>query len=293
MTDTTRCKALPRSPLARALRLEPHLATRVEALDVELAVWRQRDRMYVVPALADPIISIHVAGAGRVRYGDGDTWSRRSSTVGTVTYLPVGVHTRWVVEGGEVEHLSITIGPHSRLRALITDAEDCLEVGLPDALNVGLAQGMIEVLGDRGDDGADDALLDSLCETTLRAFARRRRLRYRSSATPRSTCDVTAVAIRTMEARCAEPLHIAELAAAAGLSAAHFSTLFKRATGLSPHQYLVRLRLERVCAALRDAEVSLVDIAHNHGFSSQSHLNTTFRRLLGVTPAQYREQLRH
>lgn len=279
-------------PLEHALRMRPRLAMHVDAMDLGLAVWRQRDRVYSVPPLADPVISIHVGGTGRIRYGDGERWSRRSSTPGTVTFLPVGVGTRWLVEGGEVEHLSVTIGARSRLRNLVTDAADGLQVGLPDPLNVSLAQTMVEVLtAEAASDANDAAFLDSVCETLLRNFARLRRVHYRAAATA-STCAITAGAIAVMERRFSEALPVATLAAAAGLSIPHFSTLFKRATGRSPHQYLLSVRVEKVLAALKNDSTPLADLAYNFGFSSQSHLNATLRRVTGMTPAQCRKQAR-
>lgn len=81
----------------------------------------------------------------------------------------MGVASRWLVEGGEVEHLSVSIGPRSRLRNLVTDAADGLQAGLPDTLNVSLAQTMVEVLtAGSASDANDAAFLDSVCETLLR-----------------------------------------------------------------------------------------------------------------------------
>jgi len=280
--------------LARGVGIEAELHFHFAAMDLDIAVWRQRDRYYAIPPLEDPVISIHVGGAGRVRYGEGDGWSRRSSTVGTVTFLPPGVPTRWLVENGAVEHLSITIGCKAPLRAVVTSAVDCIEVGVPDALNVQLAQTLIEILtGDSALDRAGELLVSSLCETLLRNFARLHRIAYRASMpAPHSTCAVSSRAIQAIEARFAEPLKVGDLAADAGLSAAHFTEVFKKATGITPHQYLMRVRVERVCQALKDNDTPLAEIACNFGFSSQSHLNAAFRKLSGLTPNQYRQRQR-
>jgi|LNFM01.1.fsa_nt_gb AraC family transcriptional regulator len=280
------------SPLARALGMTPNLALRLADLDLTLAVWRQRDRYYEIPALTDPVISIHVGGRGRVRFGDGDGWSRRSSTLGTVTFLPPGLATRWLVEGGEVEHLSLTIGAGSRLRTVVTAATDAIEVGMPDALNVGLAQTLVSLLDDATEAAPPDpAFLLSLCETLLRHFARQHRTPYRD-ARAGAGHEAVAHAITLIEARYAEPLTVAGIAAGSGLSAAYFGELFKRETGRSPHQYLLQVRIERVRDALRATDLALGDIAQNFGFASQSHLNTAFRKWMGVTPAQYRSRQR-
>lgn len=275
--------------LARALAIAPRAAVHLAGMDLDIAVWRQRNRYYEIPPLADPVISVHVGGAGRVRYGDGDSWSRRSSTLGTVTFLPPGLGTHWLVEDGEVEHLTVTTGPACRLRTVVAGAADCIEVGMPDALNVALARAMMDVLMTEGTaDEAGALFLDSLCETLLRNFARQHRARNGAAAA--SSCQVTDRAIRAIEERFAEPLPVGALAAQAGLSAAYFSELFKKATGVSPHRYLLKVRIERVCAALAATDLAMAQIAHNFGFSSQSHLNATFRRVMGMTPAQYRNR---
>lgn len=277
------------APLVQAVRLAPRLSLILDEVDVALAVWRQRDRDYAIPPLEDPVISLHVAGRGRIRYGDGDGWSRRSTTLGTVTFLPVAVSTRWRVENGEVEHLALTIGPRSRLRSLVDGAGRELEVGLPDALNVALAQALVAQMA--AHETFDRAYATSLCETLLRHFARQHRGPV-TRATRTIHGELAARAIRDIEARFAEPLSVRELAAAAGLSATYFSELFKRETGHSPHQYLLQVRIERVREALRATALPLGDIAQNFGFASQSHLNTAFRKWTGMTPAQYRAQRR-
>ncbi len=286
-------QAANETQLAQALGIAPHAALHLIDMGLDIAVWRQRDRYYEIPPLADPVISINVGGAGRIRFGDGEGWGRRSSTLGTVTFLPPGLATRWLVEGGAVEHLSITTGPTSPLRGVVTGAADCIEVGLPDALNVSLAQTLIEVLTPgRTADEAGSLFLNSLCETLLRNFARLHRTRYRGSdPAVMSTCDITARAIRAIEKRFAESLLVSELATEAGLSTTYFSEVFKKATGLSPHQYLLRVRIERVRDALRATDLAVASIAQNFGFSSQSHLNAAFRKIMGVTPSRYRNQL--
>ncbi len=83
---------------------------------------------------------------------------------------------------------------------------------------------------------------------------------------------------------------LAELACESGYSRIYFLKLFRRATGTTPHQYLLDRRVKRVQQLLK-REATLIDIASACGFSSQSHMTRTFRKSLGTTPAEFRRFL--
>jgi AraC family transcriptional regulator len=82
-------------------------------------------------------------------------------------------------------------------------------------------------------------------------------------------------------------LPLEELARVAGLSRFHFIREFRRATGESPHRYLMNLRVLRAEKLLRTKgrTLSLAQVAADTGFFDQSHLTRHFRRTLGTTPA--------
>ncbi len=83
-------------------------------------------------------------------------------------------------------------------------------------------------------------------------------------------------------------LKLAEIAGAAHMSPYHFSRLFKRSTGLSPHRYLIERRVQRAKELLCGSTLPIVEIALLCGFANQSHLNRHFKRLLGVSPKTLR-----
>jgi transcriptional regulator GlxA family with amidase domain len=91
-----------------------------------------------------------------------------------------------------------------------------------------------------------------------------------------------------VDARYFEPLSVADLAAAAGLSAAHFSRRFKQTFGESPHQYLLTRRLERAAALLRTTDWTVATICFAVGWESVGSFTTSFRRMFGETPQTYR-----
>jgi AraC family transcriptional regulator len=95
-------------------------------------------------------------------------------------------------------------------------------------------------------------------------------------------------AVELMRRRMVEPLTLEELAHAAGLSPFHFARQFKTATGHPPHDYLVRLRVDRAQELMRrERGWTMAAVAQDAGFADQSHMARHFKRVLGVTPRQF------
>ena len=90
------------------------------------------------------------------------------------------------------------------------------------------------------------------------------------------------------DARYCEALTVADMAAAAALSPAHFSRRFKAAFGESPHQYLLTRRLERAASLLVTTDWTVAAIAVAVGAQSIGSFTTSFRRVYGTTPQAYR-----
>lgn len=86
-----------------------------------------------------------------------------------------------------------------------------------------------------------------------------------------------------------EDLGYPELARIAGLSEHHFGSVFRGATGVTPHSYLTKRRIEQACIRLADPtkHERLTDISLNLGFSSPSHFASVFLRQVGMTPRTY------
>jgi AraC family transcriptional regulator len=91
-----------------------------------------------------------------------------------------------------------------------------------------------------------------------------------------------------MASRLAEPLPLADLAAVTGLSVSQFTRRFRAATGLAPHRFLVRLRVDAACRLLRSGSLPIAQIAASCGFSHQEHLTRVLRAQVGTTPGALR-----
>jgi AraC-like DNA-binding protein len=90
------------------------------------------------------------------------------------------------------------------------------------------------------------------------------------------------------DGRYGDGIGVDDMAAAAGLSRAHFSREFKRTYGESPHQYLLARRLERACALLRNTDWQVNEICMSVGLKSVGSFTSSFTNHIGVSPSAYR-----
>ncbi|GHE76464.1 AraC family transcriptional regulator [Streptomyces longispororuber] len=97
-------------------------------------------------------------------------------------------------------------------------------------------------------------------------------------------------AVALMRERLADPLTLADIAAAARLSVYHFLRVFRDATGETPHRHLTRLRIEEARRLLTDTDLTLAGIAARCGFAGPGSLSAAFLKHVGVRPSAYRER---
>jgi AraC family transcriptional regulator len=81
------------------------------------------------------------------------------------------------------------------------------------------------------------------------------------------------------------------MAEAVDLSPAHFSRMFHKSTGETPHQFVLRNRIEHAKEMLREAEARVLDVAIACGFKTQQHFARVFRRICGASPTEYRYEV--
>jgi AraC family transcriptional regulator len=84
-------------------------------------------------------------------------------------------------------------------------------------------------------------------------------------------------------------LELSVLADVAGLNLYHFAKAFKQSTGETPHQHVLRRRIERAKEFLQNSRLSVIEASARTGFVDQSHFSKVFRRIVGVAPSEFRD----
>jgi AraC family transcriptional regulator len=133
-------------------------------------------------------------------------------------------------------------------------------------------------------DSVEQALAAALVDS--HAVQRRSQRRYRGGLGAPRLRRIQELVQANMEGE----LTLDEMSQSVGLSTAHFSQMFRQSTGESPHQFVLRNRVERAKEMLQAAEMRVLEVAVACGFKTQQHFARVFRRVCGVSPTEYRHE---
>lgn len=254
-----------------------------------LSRWRQFVGTYELPALPDPTFVVHIAGKPQVRTRLTSGWSETSSIPGCATILPSGRPSGWLVDG-ELDVVTLSIASDDLHGVPAADQFRALRFAFADPLGVALTRQILAELYAPQDDARKvyvSTLVDALTAHMLRGP-------LAANDTPIPTSEFSAHRLHAvMNAVLAKPGDdhpIEAMAATAGLTPSHFCRVFKRATNLTPHQFVMKARLERAQELLATTDLPVAQISDQLGFASQSHLTRAFRTFTGATPGAWRQR---
>ena len=220
---------------------------------------------------------------------------------GGIVVLPAGAPREWHLEErqGEVRHLHLYLDP-----TLVRDvaagagldpekAELVEALGIRDPQIEHAAMSLLTEL--RSEDLGTRIYAESLANVLVVNLLRHhsslgrssvRKLEHeRPSGLPEASLRT---ALDYVGDNLAADLSLAEISHEVGMSPYHFSRMFKLSTGFSPHQYIMRQRIERAKALLTNTDLPVGVVAREVGFASPSHFAQQFRRLAGVSPRSFR-----
>ena len=209
---------------------------------------------------------------------------------GALSYIPAGMQTfSFVGEQTRLRHLDLhfhldlparrlggavdkrklgtprLMFDHPRLLALATLlAEECTGAGLHDLYGESLVTAMlVELFGEERTQGEGRGGLSPSRLRTAKDY---------------------------LESNCFQSGQLGEIAGILGLSQSYFCSAFRASTGLTPHQWLMRTRIEKVKSLLKERNSRLSEVAGMAGFSDQAHMTRVFKQYVGSTPAAWLQQ---
>lgn len=281
--------------MARVLGTVPFRMA-LDAAGAGIAHWKHEPLHDVVEPMSHHVIMAYNGSMQRMERRSGRSVAIGTFRPGVVIIIPEGSSSRWdIPKPVDVVQLYL---PHATLTRVAEEADiatssDLLErTAHPDPITSRLLLSAADVL-------EGNAALDALFRHQLTDLLATRLLAAHtgSPTTFQPTLGglspkVLLRAIERLRSDSDADVSLDALASDAGLSRFHFCRAFKESTGLSPHAWLRRHRLEQAMNMLRDTDASIASVAAELGYASQTAFAAAFRRLTGETPSDWRRRMR-
>jgi AraC family transcriptional regulator len=281
--------------MARVLHTTPFRMA-LDSSGAGIAHWKHEPLHDVVEPMSHHVIMAYNGVVQRMERRSGKSVAIGTFRPGVVIIIPEGSSSRWdIPKPVDVVQLYL---PHKALRHVADEAGTAAPVDLlertahPDPVTSRLL-----ISAANAQEG--NAALDTLFRQQLTDLLATRVLAAHTSSltTIQQTMGglspkVLLRAIERLRSDSDADVSLAALASDAGLSRFHFCRAFKESTGLSPHAWLRQYRFEQAMNMLRDTDVSIVSVAAELGYASQTAFAAAFRRLTGETPSDWRRRVR-
>jgi AraC family transcriptional regulator len=209
--------------------------------------------------------------------------------VGTITVMPPGSRFEFSIHGS-CQVLFLTITWDDLQHASVTVGIDPANISLLPSLNSEndrLARLLYRATNQVSEDVTNEIVKELFISHSIYGNQKRSEV-YRSGGIPPARLRRI---VERIEDDLASQLSLDDLAGVAGMSRFHFAREFAQSTGLPPHRYIVRKRLQRAIGLLASRRLRIVEVARLAGFSHASHLARLMLRHQGVTPDQFRKHV--
>ena len=261
----------------------------------------QREHPYegLFPAVNDQLLVLHVSGPVEVVRRLGANTARCAVPAGGIHLIPGGMELGVALAG-----VLDTVHCYIR-RAVIEEVAGDLIKGDPAKIEIPAVfaelepslRNLIHLVEFELED--DDNTMPCYIDYLSRAIAARLVRRHSTGQLTEERPDrkahagpIVARAIGYMHEHIERSLSLDDIATAAGRSPSHFARQFRSEVGEPPHQYLLKLRVEKAQELLAGTRLPIAEIALMCGFSHQEHMTRLFRRRCDTTPAAYRRARR-
>ncbi len=263
----------------------------------DYSVYYRKAKQFKWDSTPSPDYLLITPVSGRLEYSAGTT----RGELNLVRVLIVDPYTALSVSGDNVEVLQLTVSSALLIQLAIsmslippksTIAFSREPLANDDPLNRLLLSLQKELLAD---EPGREIVMRALVEQLLVQVLRQHSIARRSDELEISRVGLIDRRIRKsielMHSQLDQNLSLKDLAAASYLSTFHFARLFKKITGVTPHNYLAAIRTQKAQLLLSDHSLSINAIAAQVGYLSSSHFTKAFRSATGTTPREFRKAL--
>lgn len=266
---------------------------------IQASRFRYATEGFYLPGFASHAVVIHLGPTAELAERAEGQLYEALVRAGDVSVVPAGLESEWWWDGKQVDRL------HTYLDTELLD-EVAMEAGInADRLEVlnsvatrdpllqqtGMA--LVQELESGGLAGKAyaESLAGVMALHLLRrhsSLGRRAFRRLDSEGVGKLSASSLRKATDYIGDNLSDDLSLTKIAAAADLSPYYFARAFKRSTGLSPHQYVLRSRISRAKDLLVGTDLPVGEIAMRVGFATPSHFAQQFRRIVGMAPSDLR-----
>lgn len=258
--------------------------------------YRYRDSDVEVPPMRDFMVTAYRRGVTDMRRQLDGQWRRARLGPGDVSLLTRAADSHWAWSSPiEVVHVHLTREQLTATCRAMYDREvtdvalhDTIKADDPEIHRTAMSIAQEAVHGGPGSGLLVDSLTTALCVAVLRRHANV--VFCEPDGTHCLTFRQEHLVREHVQGHLTGTLTLDELAAAAGLSTFHFARRFRASTGTTPHEFVLRHRVDRARRLLERTGIPLPEVAATCGFADQSHMNRVLRRRLGATPGEVRRR---
>jgi AraC family transcriptional regulator len=240
-------------------------------------------------------LQLQLKGPVRYRWTTGGITRTGIAEPGTLFLCPRGSRDR-VEWDGPTDRVMVSI-EHAIITNALEETADHNDVELQQSFEMRdrhIASLILALRADSEDGSPAGHLYGESLVTALAVYLQKRNAVFRPRTAQFRGGMPTARLKRVLEfieANLGEDISLSALAEVASMGPHYFSDLFKQSTGLSPHQYVLRRKMERAKEHLQNLKISVVEVSAILGFADQSYFTKVFRRAVGATPTEFRANL--
>jgi AraC family transcriptional regulator len=248
------------------------------------------------PALGWHFVAAHLLNPSRLSMRLNGRWQRGRTNPGEVIIMAAQHESAWEWDGA-IDELHVCLAPKVLESAAVETTGRPLELVSSISLSdPWIFQIAVRLMVEAQSPGGTTRLFGDLMAQALALQLLRGHSSSPTAVRALERSDISRAGLQrvldVVESGLSGSLSLNEIAAAAAVSPFRLSHGFKRAMGVSLHQYVIQRRVEQAKVMLRTTHEPLSQIAAAVGFASQSHFTTVFKRLTGATPRAYRSDLR-